>query len=151
MTRERNLGIKKTTPGIYRYVKCICVLYNYKCVSLCGCASECGCVCVLLIMSMFVCLFLCLFITYTYFSCHFSSVYLSPPFSNLILFWVFSLSGKFSEFDQIMKSDPENLAELVKKVKKWLLQSRWKKAQWCALSVIKRKFIKIILAVSGIP
>merc|ERR1712098_134976 len=26
-----------------------------------------------------------------------------------------------------------------KKVKKWLLQSRWKKAQWCALSVIKLK------------
>lgn len=52
---------------------------------------------------------------------------------------VFFRPGKFAEFDQIMKSDPENLAELVKKVKKWLLQSRWKKAQWCALSVIKLK------------
>ncbi|KAL8606769.1 Unconventional myosin-VI [Nucella lapillus] len=50
---------------------------------------------------------------------------------------VFFRPGKFAEFDQIMKSDPENLAELVKKVKKWLLCSRWKKAQWCALSVIK--------------
>lgn len=52
---------------------------------------------------------------------------------------VFFRPGKFSEFDQVMKSDPENLAILVKKVKKWLLGSRWKKAQWCSLSVIKLK------------
>ncbi|KAK3097679.1 hypothetical protein FSP39_012037 [Pinctada imbricata] len=52
---------------------------------------------------------------------------------------VFFRPGKFAEFDQIMKSDPENLAALVKKVKRWLLCSRWKKAQWCALSVIKLK------------
>lgn len=38
-----------------------------------------------------------------------------------------------------MKSDPDHLAELVKKVNKWLIHSRWKKVQWCALSVIKRK------------
>lgn len=44
---------------------------------------------------------------------------------------------QFAEFDQIMKSDPEHLAELVKKVNKWLIHSRWKKVQWCALSVIK--------------
>ena len=43
---------------------------------------------------------------------------------------VFFRPGKFAEFDQIMKSDPENLARLVEKVKKWLLCSRWKKAQW---------------------
>lgn len=55
---------------------------------------------------------------------------------------VFFRPGKFAEFDQIMKSDPENLAELVKKVKKWLLCSRWKKAQWCTLSVIKCRFQK---------
>ena len=29
---------------------------------------------------------------------------------------VFFRPGKFAEFDQIMKSDPENLAQLVKKV-----------------------------------
>lgn len=52
---------------------------------------------------------------------------------------VFFRPGKFAEFDQILKSDPENLALLVKKVKKWLLASRWKKAQWCTLSVIKLK------------
>ncbi|KAG1714830.1 Unconventional myosin-VI [Nymphon striatum] len=52
---------------------------------------------------------------------------------------VFFRPGKFAEFDQIMKSDPENLANLIKKVRKWLIASRWKKAQWCALSVIKLK------------
>ncbi|XP_063040184.1 myosin VIb [Engraulis encrasicolus] len=50
---------------------------------------------------------------------------------------VFFRPGKFAEFDQIMKSDPEHLLELVKRVNKWLVMSRWKKVQWCALSVIK--------------
>ncbi|XP_071535802.1 myosin heavy chain 95F isoform X4 [Panulirus ornatus] len=52
---------------------------------------------------------------------------------------VFFRPGKFAEFDQMMKSDPDNLQLLVSKVKTWLLQSRWKKSQWCALSVIKLK------------
>ncbi|XP_064629701.1 unconventional myosin-VI-like isoform X2 [Lineus longissimus] len=52
---------------------------------------------------------------------------------------VFFRPGKFAEFDQIMKSDPENLAMLVAKVKKWLICSRWRKAQYGALSVIKLK------------
>ncbi|CAG5866491.1 myosin VIb isoform 1-T1 [Menidia menidia] len=50
---------------------------------------------------------------------------------------VFFRPGKFAEFDQIMKSDPDHLAELLKKVNKWLLCSHWKKVQWCCLSVIK--------------
>ncbi|XP_015915641.2 unconventional myosin-VI [Parasteatoda tepidariorum] len=52
---------------------------------------------------------------------------------------VFFRPGKFAEFDQIMKSDPENLASLIKKVKKWLIQSRWRKAIWGSLAVIKLK------------
>ncbi|CAF3259292.1 unnamed protein product [Rotaria socialis] len=52
---------------------------------------------------------------------------------------VFFRPGKFAEFDEIMKSDPKNLAVLISKVKKWLLWTRWKKAQWCVLSVIKLK------------
>merc|ERR1719150_3380174 len=52
---------------------------------------------------------------------------------------VFFRPGKFAEFDQMMKSDPENLRVLIQKVKKWLLCSRWRKAQWCALEVIKLK------------
>ena len=52
---------------------------------------------------------------------------------------VFFRPGKFAEFDQMMKADPENLKRLVAKVKKWILASQWKKAMWCALSVIKLK------------
>lgn len=52
---------------------------------------------------------------------------------------VFFRPGKFKEFDQIMKSDPDHLAELVKKVNKWLICSRWKKVQWCTLCGIKLK------------
>ena len=52
---------------------------------------------------------------------------------------VFFRPGKFAEFDQLMKSDPENLRRLLVKVKKWIIRSRWRKAQWCALEVIKLK------------
>ena len=52
---------------------------------------------------------------------------------------VFFRPGKFAEFDQLLKSDPENLRVLVEKVKRWITCSRWKKAQWGALSVIKLK------------
>ena len=46
---------------------------------------------------------------------------------------VFFRPGKFAEFDQLMKSDPENLRLLLVKVKKWIIRSRWRKAQWCGL------------------
>ncbi|XP_067098848.1 myosin VIb [Osmerus mordax] len=52
---------------------------------------------------------------------------------------VFFRPGKFAEFDQIMKSDPDHLAVLVQKVNQWLVYSRWKKVQWCSLSGIKLK------------
>ncbi|GCB62747.1 hypothetical protein scyTo_0013109, partial [Scyliorhinus torazame] len=52
---------------------------------------------------------------------------------------VFFRPGKFAEFDQIMKSDPEHLSVLMQRVNHWLICSRWKKVQWCSLSVIKLK------------
>ncbi|KAH1012528.1 hypothetical protein HUJ05_011673 [Dendroctonus ponderosae] len=52
---------------------------------------------------------------------------------------VFFRPGKFAEFDKIMRSDPENLKSIVSNVKKWLVKSRWLKAQFCALTVIKMK------------
>lgn len=52
---------------------------------------------------------------------------------------VFFRPGKYAEFDKIMKSDPENLKSIVAQVKKWLLKSRWIKAQFGALTVIKSK------------
>lgn len=53
---------------------------------------------------------------------------------------VFFRPGKFAEFDKIMKSDPENLKNIVVSVKKYLVKSRWIKSQFCALSVIKCKY-----------
>lgn len=58
---------------------------------------------------------------------------------------VFFRPGKFAEFDLIMKSDPENLKKIINKVRKWLITHRWKIAQWCALSVIKRECFTIHL------
>lgn len=56
---------------------------------------------------------------------------------------VFFRPGKFAEFDELMKSDPQNLAHLISKVRKWLIWTRWKTAQWCALSVIKCKIFSL--------
>lgn len=50
---------------------------------------------------------------------------------------VFFRPGKFCEFDQIMKSDPENLKEMIGKIKKFLVKSRWLKCQFGILAVIK--------------
>ncbi|XP_076818401.1 unconventional myosin-VI-like isoform X1 [Clavelina lepadiformis] len=52
---------------------------------------------------------------------------------------IFFRPGKFAEFDQLMRSDPENLKVMIKKVEKWLLRARWRKVQWCGLTVIKLK------------
>lgn len=50
---------------------------------------------------------------------------------------VFFRPGKFAEFDKIMRSDPASLKAIVANVKKWLVKSRWHKAQFCALTVIR--------------
>jgi len=50
---------------------------------------------------------------------------------------VFFRPGKFAEFDQIMKADPENLVKLVQKVLLWLVKSRWKKITWATVSCLK--------------
>uniref|UniRef100_A0A6M2DFQ7 Putative myosin class ii heavy chain n=1 Tax=Xenopsylla cheopis TaxID=163159 RepID=A0A6M2DFQ7_XENCH len=52
---------------------------------------------------------------------------------------VFFRPGKFAEFDRIMKSDSSNLQEVIKKVQKWLVRSRWLKAIFCAYATIKMK------------
>ena len=57
---------------------------------------------------------------------------------------VFFRPGKFAEFDQVMKSDPENLARLIEKVKRWLICSRWKKAMYGVWSVIKCEWINVL-------
>lgn len=52
---------------------------------------------------------------------------------------IFFKAGKFAEFDQLIKSDPEHLRRLISKVQKFLIITRWKMSSWCALSVIKLK------------
>lgn len=52
---------------------------------------------------------------------------------------VFLRAGKFAEFDQLIKSDPEHVRQLIDRVQKHLHVARWKQAQWAALSVIKCK------------
>lgn len=50
---------------------------------------------------------------------------------------IFFRPGKFAEFDEIMHSDPENLKNIVSKVLTWLIRTRWRRAIWGTLSVIK--------------
>ena len=48
-------------------------------------------------------------------------------------------SVKFAEFDEIMHSDPASLKNIVSKVLTWLIRTRWRRAIWGTLSVIKCK------------
>ena len=47
-----------------------------------------------------------------------------------------------------MRADPENLRILIKKVEKWLLRARWRKAIWCSLSTIKSNRLNLRLMTS---
>lgn len=68
------------------------------------------------------------------------------PASSNIPFCDADVLFQFAEFDQIMKSDPDHLAELIKRVNHWLICSRWKKVQWCSLSVIKCTYSNVVSA-----
>ncbi|KHN83210.1 Unconventional myosin-VI [Toxocara canis] len=52
---------------------------------------------------------------------------------------VFFRPGKFAEFDQMIRHDKGQIENLIAKVHSWLLRSRWRKAQYGALSCIKLK------------
>ncbi|KAK9747364.1 Myosin head (motor domain) [Popillia japonica] len=52
---------------------------------------------------------------------------------------LFFRPGKYTEFDKLIKSDPENLKEMIKNLSAWLVRSRWWKAQFTTLSTIKLK------------
>ncbi|CAG5041357.1 unnamed protein product [Parnassius apollo] len=52
---------------------------------------------------------------------------------------VFFRPGKYSEFDTIMRSDPENLKAIVHSVLAWLVKSRWRRSIFAVLSIIKLK------------
>nr|VZI34395.1 unnamed protein product [Spirometra erinaceieuropaei] len=50
---------------------------------------------------------------------------------------VFFRAGKFAEFDDLLRMDPEHLSQLVERVRVWILHYRWRKAIYGALCVIK--------------
>ncbi|XP_059049763.1 myosin heavy chain 95F [Achroia grisella] len=52
---------------------------------------------------------------------------------------VFFRPGKYSEFDTIMRSEPENLKKIVERVLKWIIKSRWRRSIFAVLSIIKLK------------
>ncbi len=52
---------------------------------------------------------------------------------------VFFRAGKFAEFDELLRLDPDNLNRMVDRVRKWILGYRWRRAIYTAISVIKRK------------
>ncbi|XP_026322263.1 myosin heavy chain 95F [Hyposmocoma kahamanoa] len=52
---------------------------------------------------------------------------------------VFFRPGKYSEFDTIMRSDPENLKAIVGAVLTWLVKSRWRRSIFAVVSIIKLK------------
>ncbi|VVC95725.1 unnamed protein product [Leptidea sinapis] len=53
---------------------------------------------------------------------------------------VFFRPGKYSEFDSMMRSDPENLQAIVGSVLAWLVKKRWRRAAFSVLSIIKCKY-----------
>ena len=57
---------------------------------------------------------------------------------------------KFAEFDEIMHSDPESLKNIISKVLTWLIRTRWRRAIWGTLSVIKCKFGSIKVLFGGL-
>ncbi|XP_017783306.1 PREDICTED: myosin heavy chain 95F isoform X2 [Nicrophorus vespilloides] len=71
--------------------------------------------------------------------CMLHSLRMKPKDYRFGITRVFFRPGKFSEFDRIMKSDPENLKSVVSNVKKYLVKSRWIKSQFATLTVIKLK------------
>ncbi len=50
---------------------------------------------------------------------------------------VFFRAGKFAAFDQLVRSDPENLKSIIEHLSKWLIHYRWRKAQYGTWEVIK--------------
>ncbi|KAM3967224.1 myosin heavy chain 95F jaguar [Aphomia sociella] len=52
---------------------------------------------------------------------------------------VFFRPGKYSEFDTIMRSEPENLKKIVDRVLAWIIKSRWRRSIFAVLSIIKLK------------
>ncbi len=46
---------------------------------------------------------------------------------------------QFAKFDQLMRSDPAHLLDLIGKVQRWLVCKTWRKVIYGTISVLKRK------------
>ena len=71
-----------------------------------------------------------------------SNPYIAPPplvWCTLTHTFPLLPSLQFAEFDQIVRSDPENLASLVNRVASWLVRRLWKKAIWVSICAVKCK------------
>lgn len=56
--------------------------------------------------------------------------------------------GQFAEFDQIMRSDPDSLRQMIARVQTWLIHTRWKKLIYGAISVQKCEWIYNIVYIT---
>ncbi|KAM7534154.1 hypothetical protein Aperf_G00000109723 [Anoplocephala perfoliata] len=52
---------------------------------------------------------------------------------------VFFRAGKFAEFDELLRMDPANLSRMAELARKWILNYRWRRAIYAAISVIKMR------------
>ncbi|VDO63914.1 unnamed protein product [Heligmosomoides polygyrus] len=81
------------------------------------------------------------FITYLFELLHFQCLFHALGLNSLDFKFgqtkVFFRPGKFAEFDELLRQDPEQMRQLISKVRSWLLRARWRKAQYGAWSVIK--------------
>lgn len=59
---------------------------------------------------------------------------------------VFFRVGKFAEFDEILRMDPDNLSKMVERARKWIICYRWRRAIYTARSVIRRTFMIHLLS-----
>ncbi|VDK40121.1 unnamed protein product [Taenia asiatica] len=50
---------------------------------------------------------------------------------------VFFRAGKFAEFDEILRMNPDNLSKMVERARKWIVCYRWRRAIYTARSVIR--------------
>uniref|UniRef100_A0A5K3EY26 Myosin motor domain-containing protein n=1 Tax=Mesocestoides corti TaxID=53468 RepID=A0A5K3EY26_MESCO len=50
---------------------------------------------------------------------------------------VFFRAGKFAEFDEILRMDPENLSRMIERARKWIIGYRWRRTIYTVICVIK--------------
>ncbi|XP_065316366.1 unconventional myosin-VI-like isoform X2 [Gordionus sp. m RMFG-2023] len=52
---------------------------------------------------------------------------------------IFFRSGKFAEFDDLIRNDAENIKSHIERLKTYIIKAKWRRVQWCTLCVIKMR------------